>query len=121
MDTGHFRTAGGWVVELDLPLTKLMQEQADRGRLIPVVQAANGDWLAVPEDERAAFLGGPETGPESGQEGQRSGPVTKPSKAGAGSGVENWRAYALSVDEGLTDEAAAEMTRSDLIEKYGDA
>jgi hypothetical protein len=113
-ESARFRTAGGWHIELDIPLNKLMQEQADRGELVRVDD--DGNPLA---EEDQLTSSGQGVGPRDGQEGQRT-PVSKPSKNGAGSSLENWRAYALSVDPSLTPEAAEEMTRADLVEKYGD-
>lgn len=140
MDSGHFRTAGGWVVELDLPLSKLMQEQADRKELVRVDQDDDGNWVDVQDDEPESAADAQDTpdarnsagqapGASSGAEGapevQREpaapvvGDVPRPTRAGPGSSHTEWIKYALAVDPDLTQDEAGQMTRAALIERYG--
>jgi hypothetical protein len=94
--TGFFRTAGGWVVELDLPLNEEMQGQLVRHQLTPVANAAgdaaNSTQVAEAEQPK------------------------RPSDSAAKS---DWVGYALKVDSELSVDDADAMTKNDLIEKYG--
>jgi hypothetical protein len=138
--TARFQTAGGWFIELDLPLNKLMKEQYDRGELMEVDEDGN----VLPEDQRTPVdveqdpslderaaprtnvtdpvtpaLAAKALATKSALGSEQHPTAERPAKSGKGSSLEAWRDYAQSVDPDLTDEAAESMTRDDLIEKYG--
>lgn len=93
--TGFFRTTGGWVIELSLPLSDDMQSQATRHQLHRVANM-KGD----PYDEPAEQTTG---------DGLKRPPVN--------ASKDEWVGYAVS--QGASVDDADAMTKADLIEKYG--
>lgn len=88
--------AGGSIFEFDLPLSKVIAKQLDKGELRPVDDDAK-TAIEVNEEEPTSAGDAPD------------GP---PPKVGAGSGTEAWAAYAQSL--GLDVEG---MKRADIIAK----
>jgi hypothetical protein len=115
-ETIHLMGEGGAVFEYDLPLPRQIEKQWANQSLVQV------DEDGVPtEDQYEEFAAEDEDEPEDGQggeDGSQDGSVPKPAKAGPGSSREAWAAYARSVDHDLTEDEAAQMDRTALIEKY---
>lgn len=93
METGFFRGAGGGIFEMPLPLSDNYAYQAERGQLVRV-NADGSPW----EDAAEAAGDGPKV----------------PSKSAS---KNEWVGYAVS--QGMSVDDADAMTKSDLVEKFG--
>ena len=93
--TGFFRGAGGAILELPVPLSENMQNQADRGELVEV-----------------------------GPDGSPLEAVEEPTRPAASATKNAWVRWAVFASEQagapITVDDADAMTKNDLIEKYGE-
>jgi hypothetical protein len=87
--SARYRTAGGWFVEPDLPLSVAMQRQIERGEL----QRVDADGNPIPEHV-----------------------VAVPPRTGKGSGRDQWAAYAAAHDVHVPEDASRDDILAALIE-----
>lgn len=96
MASGYFRGSGGQILQMDLPLPEVYADQVTRGHL----KRVNADGSPYSGDADGAAEGAP--------------PVERPAQS-APKG--EWIGWAVA--QGADPEAAAGMTKADLIDRYG--
>ena len=96
-ETAHFRTEGGSIHEMDLPLSEVMAGQVTKGYLVRV----NPD-------------GSPYTGPEPDTDSGAAGVTKMPAKSDTKAKWVGW-----AVHKGMTPDDAEALTKQDLIDKFG--
>lgn len=96
MASGYFRGSGGQILQMDLPLPEVYADQVTRGQL----RRVNADGSDYTGDVDGAAEGAP--------------PVERPAQSAQKADWVGW-----AVAQGADPEAAAGMTKADLIDRYG--